>query len=561
MIIAGGLAHATAASQTPSRGLRLIVVSTEAEASLLRDEIEAGASFLALARERSIDASAAQGGYLSVDPAGLRAEFQAALAGLAPGETSAVTRVGDRYVLLEWLTPDEERWAAEQNAGLTAIREGRVADGVARFEAAVETVRDVQALRSQLADSLRALAQSHRLQKAYGAAEDAYGRLLRVRWAAEADTDLLPMLNALADVHRFSGLRNARFDDALGRYLEALTQTRPSDRLSVAMSDGLLELELMDAAEVVMRTAVEAKPDSRELRYELAEMYAASLRYEQALDQFRITSEMDSGRPLDAAANRSQLGFIHQRMAQVYTELNRFDEAVLEFRQALEISPELAESRLALAGLLSDRGEFEDAIVEYRSVLAQNDRSPPAWYGLAKAYLRLGQLADAIAAAQRTLAIDPMNRNAQYVLGTSLTRAGRREEGQQLLQDYRTALGTGQSTDDRSMEIDLLKRRSAEILLEGRTGEALDLLRAGTGSHPNAGVLYMILGAAEAEAGEHRSAISTFQRMLDLGLGSPHLIHKSLSEAYQALGDADAAREHWLSYLETYDSALQAALN
>lgn len=560
MILAGGLAQALAAPQAPARGLRLIVVSTEAEASLLRDQIEAGASFHALARERSIDPSAAQGGYLSVDPSGLREEFQTALAGLAPGETSPVTRVGDRYLLLQWLTPDEERWVEEQNAGLTAIREGRLADGVIRFEAAVEMVRDIPALRSQLADSQRALAQSYRLQKAYEPAETAYLRLLRIRWAADEDTDLGPMLDALADVDRFSGLRNARFDDALAKYLEALAQTRPSDRLSVAMSDSLLGLELMDAAEMVMRNAVEAKPDSRELRYELAEMYAASLRYENALEQFRMTSEMGSSRPLDAGAERNQLSFIHQRMGQVCTELNRFDEAVEEFRRALEISPELVESRLALAGLLSDRGDVETAITEYERVIGQDSRSAVAWYGLAKAYLRLGQLSDAIGAAQRALAIDPMNRNAQYVLGTTLTRAGRREEGQQLLRDYSSALGTGQNTNDRSMEIDLLKRRSADMLLGGQRAEALDLLRTGIESHPNASVLYMILGAAEADESD-QAAIDTFQRMLDLGLGSPHLIHKSLSELYRAAGDTSSAREHWLSYLETYDAALQDALN
>lgn len=561
MIVVGCLAHATAASQAESRGLRLIVVSSEAEAAQLREQIEAGASFHAMARERSLDASAAQGGYLSVDPRGLRAEFQAALAGLAPGETSAVTRLGDRYVLLQWLTPDEERWAEEQNAGLTAIREGRLADGVAQFDAAVATAADAPALRSQLADSLHGLAQSYRLQKAYEPAEGAYVRLLQIRWAADEDANLLPMLEELADVHRFSGLRNARFDTALELYLGALARTRPSDRLSVAMSDGLLEAQLPDAAEAVMLRAVETSPDSRELRYELAEMYASSLRFESALEQFEVTSQMETGRPLDAEADRSQLSFIHQRMGQVYVELNRFDEGTAEFRKALEISPDLIESRLALAGLYSDRGDFEAATAEFQRVLAQDGRLTAGYYGLAKAYLRLGRLSESIAAAERALAIDPLHRNAQYVLGTALTRAGRREEGQLLLQDYRNALVTGQDTGDQSREIDLLKRRGADMLLEGRTGEALDLLRAGIASHPSAGVLYMILGTAEGETGEYSAAIATFQRMLELGLGAPHLVHKSLSELFQALSDTASAREERLSYLEAYDSALQMALN
>ena len=53
-------------SQEDRLGLRLIAVRTEAEASSLRAQIQAGASFEALAKAHSIDPSSKDGGYLGL---------------------------------------------------------------------------------------------------------------------------------------------------------------------------------------------------------------------------------------------------------------------------------------------------------------------------------------------------------------------------------------------------------------------------------------------------------------------------------------------------------------
>src|SRR5579885_514096 len=55
--------------------LRLIVVNSAAEAAAIRRQLENGADFAVLAREKSTDATAADGGLLgTADPASLRAE-------------------------------------------------------------------------------------------------------------------------------------------------------------------------------------------------------------------------------------------------------------------------------------------------------------------------------------------------------------------------------------------------------------------------------------------------------------------------------------------------------
>src|SRR5262245_30858232 len=97
-----------AALQTSAAGLRLIIVATEAEANGLLTRLQAGEKFEDLARVHSSDRSASAGGYLGTfAPSQLRPEFQAALAGLQPGQVSPVIRLGKEFALLQWLTDGE----------------------------------------------------------------------------------------------------------------------------------------------------------------------------------------------------------------------------------------------------------------------------------------------------------------------------------------------------------------------------------------------------------------------------------------------------------------------
>ena len=75
-------------------GMRLIVVASAAEAEQLTNQLRAGADFAALAKERSIDPTSADGGYLGrLDPSTLRPELRVVVAQLKPGEISEVVRI------------------------------------------------------------------------------------------------------------------------------------------------------------------------------------------------------------------------------------------------------------------------------------------------------------------------------------------------------------------------------------------------------------------------------------------------------------------------------------
>ncbi len=82
-------------------GLRLLRVPERARAEALLERLRGGADFAALARQASVDATAAAGGWLgSLSPAELAEPLRSAAAALGPGETSGVIRTPGGYVIL-----------------------------------------------------------------------------------------------------------------------------------------------------------------------------------------------------------------------------------------------------------------------------------------------------------------------------------------------------------------------------------------------------------------------------------------------------------------------------
>jgi len=113
------------ASETGVVPLQVIVVSSAAEARLVRDRLKNGEDFAALAREKSIDPYADQGGYVGeVDPATLRIELREALKGLAPGQVSGIVELQNPpntvigYAILRILSKNESPSAGRQSMGV-----------------------------------------------------------------------------------------------------------------------------------------------------------------------------------------------------------------------------------------------------------------------------------------------------------------------------------------------------------------------------------------------------------------------------------------------------------
>ena len=100
--------------------LRVIVVSSEAEAQQILDRLKKGEDFGILAKDKSIDPNAEDYGYLGrVDVATLRPELREALKGLASEQVTNVIKVPGGYAILKVLTESE----SSTGQGMSANRD------------------------------------------------------------------------------------------------------------------------------------------------------------------------------------------------------------------------------------------------------------------------------------------------------------------------------------------------------------------------------------------------------------------------------------------------------
>jgi tetratricopeptide (TPR) repeat protein len=106
--------------------LRMILVSSPDEAAKIQERLKAGADFAVLAREKSVDATAADGGFMgNIDPANLRPELRAALEDLLPGNVSQTVKIPSGYAILKALPASEvaDLAEAERARQLAAVAE------------------------------------------------------------------------------------------------------------------------------------------------------------------------------------------------------------------------------------------------------------------------------------------------------------------------------------------------------------------------------------------------------------------------------------------------------
>src|SRR5258705_8875647 len=104
--------------------LRILVLNSAEELTRVRAELEKGADFAVLAREKSVDATSLDGGMLGkVDPSTLREEIRTAVRGLATGQISPVFRIPSGFAVVKMLAPDELAGISEsQRASQAALR-------------------------------------------------------------------------------------------------------------------------------------------------------------------------------------------------------------------------------------------------------------------------------------------------------------------------------------------------------------------------------------------------------------------------------------------------------
>lgn len=509
-----------------SQALRLIAVATEAEAREIRGLLQTGGDFGALARERSVDASAAADGLLGdFALAALNDQFRAALAGVEPGEVTQPVRLGSRFVLLRWGDPPATPWQLAHDRAVEAFSAGDYAEAREYFDQAIAEAESFGPTDLRLARSLTGLAETYRLQGEYGDAQPLYTRVLEIREAVQgpAHAELAPVLNNLGEAYRLAG------DPA-------------SARSAFDRSLRILEANGADARDLafVLSNVAEA---SREL--------GEPLRAAEALD--RSIALLEAGVPADDPALLAALGNRGDVAldAGLYPEATRLYRRVLDARWAGPGGQSLASVFDALGDVARLAyfwdDELDRATARLRESLASAKPSEALYVSMRDLFLDASAIEGAELVMQEAVRAFPASPEARLNLAEVYLRAGTLVQGQEVLGEAASILGSQPA--DPTLEHQVYLRTGELYRSMGNSRDAILAYRRAEAADPDDGALRIALGDLLLETGQVGEAEAEFRQALER---DPELAeaHRGLAEVAlrrgaftEAAGEAQRAVE------------------
>ncbi len=138
-------------------------------------------------------------------------------------------------------------------------------------------------------------------------------------------------------------------------------------------------------------------------------------------------------KPTDASA--------HVMLANAYAEMERTDEAMASYHEALALDANSFDAHLGMGKAYFDQGSYAEAIVSYRQALKIRPRSADAHLSLGLALSNAGKYDEAMQAFQKAKELDPTVVETQVMTGQAYLHAGMYA---QAIESFKDAVHTDQ---------------------------------------------------------------------------------------------------------------------
>jgi tetratricopeptide (TPR) repeat protein len=197
--------------------------------------------------------------------------------------------------------------------------------------------------------------------------------------------------------------------------------------------------------------------------------------------------------------------FAHYNLGIALLSRGKTDEAIAQYRRAVEIYPRYTEALNNLGLALLNKGEKEEAIAQYRKALDVDPNHNRARYNLASALAQVGQLNEAADQYRQVLRNEPDLVMAHNALAVTLDSLGQTEEA---IAQYRQVLKA------QPADIEVLNHLGLALAKAGRLDEASGTYREAIRVDPHYVDAYCNLGTVLSQKGEIRQAIDCWQQCL-----------------------------------------------
>jgi tetratricopeptide (TPR) repeat protein len=252
----------------------------------------------------------------------------------------------------------------------------------------------------------------------------------------------------------------------------------------------------------------------------------------------------DSGGAVDALQtalkNDSGNGVAHYQLGIAFDMQHNESRAESEWREAVQLRPDLTDAQRALAALELRRGDLEGLTQTAQQIVASAPNSPDGYLMRALAEMNLGKFADAQQDLTKALGIAPGN-PAGYVQMGNLY---------QLQKEYGPAIKYYQQALDKdAASTDGLQGMMNSFMAQKQPDQAIAAARAQIAKSPGTGGFYDLLGTALFTRKDLAGAEEAFRRAIELD--------KNNSDAVLKLGQVEAARGSLDQALALYQQAIK----
>jgi tetratricopeptide (TPR) repeat protein len=138
--------------------------------------------------------------------------------------------------------------------------------------------------------------------------------------------------------------------------------------------------------------------------------------YKSAIKYFKESVGLSYGSDNSASA--------YDYMAKAYLKLDKTDEAIKTYKQAISVYPTRDDFHLALGDIYLDEDNNDAALTEYKAAVRRDPTSAENRYSLGQSYLTAGQFSDASEQFSKVVQISPTSASGYYGLGQVARAAG-----------------------------------------------------------------------------------------------------------------------------------------
>jgi tetratricopeptide (TPR) repeat protein len=264
------------------KALRMIIVADRQEARKIRQQLVKGASFSALAEQKSIGPERKSWGYSGiVRLADMQPKLRSALRKLRPGQISKVIEIGRRHVIVKVISPQIERYYG------TADR----AAGQNKTDAAVKALKAALQLEEDSIKTYLKLAAVYNYARRY---QDALPYLDKALQYAPQSTQVLMLSSAIYTKAAITDKNRAYANKALQGYQHVL-QAHPRFAPAVHYGMGKVYLAALQQPRKAighLEKAIKNTPNVSEVYKLLIQAYYETKQYDKARDYLRLAQSL-----------------------------------------------------------------------------------------------------------------------------------------------------------------------------------------------------------------------------------------------------------------------------